>query len=134
MVTPDGIVSTVVPGGVVTQPHDLDITHKGELVVTDAYQGVLHVFDLNLQRPDHIKVPRSSYTARMVDLLDTGEASDITFQVRAIVAGTLSAGTRWQRPEWVSFNNILWLQPIYHETSGADSPDQLTSGYLVTSI
>jgi len=89
MVTPDGIVSTVVPGGVVTQPHDLDITHKGELVVTDAYQGVLHVFDLNLQRPDHIKVPRSSYTARMVDVLDTGEASDITFQVRAIVAGTL---------------------------------------------
>lgn len=82
-VTPDGIVSTVVPGGVVTQPYDLDISHKGELVVTDAYQGVLHVFDLSLQRPDHIKVPRSSYTARMVDLLETGEAADVTFQVSA---------------------------------------------------
>lgn len=98
MVTPDGIVSTVVPGGVVTQPHDLDITHKGELVVTDAYQGVLHVFDLNLQRPDHIKVPRSSYTARMVDLLDTGEAADITFQVRVLVAGVLCADIHWQGP------------------------------------
>lgn len=44
-------------------------------------QGVLHVFDLNLQRPDHIKVPNSSYTARMGALLDTGEAADVTFKV-----------------------------------------------------
>lgn len=81
MITPDGIVSTVVPGGIVTQPYDLDISHKGELVVTDAYQGVLHVFDLTLHRPDHIKVPQSCYTARMVQLLESGEQADITFEV-----------------------------------------------------
>jgi hypothetical protein len=82
MITPEGTVSTVVPGGVVTQPYALDISHKGELVVTDAYQGVLHVFDLNLQRPDHIKVPLSSYSARMVELLETAEGADVTFEVR----------------------------------------------------
>lgn len=81
--TPEGTVSTLVPAGVVTQPFDVDISHKGELVVTDAYQGVLHVFDLSLLRPDHIKVPRSSYTSRMVDLLETGEAADVVFVVRA---------------------------------------------------
>lgn len=37
-ISPDGVVTTVLPGGVVTQPYDLDISHKGELVVTDAYQ------------------------------------------------------------------------------------------------
>ena len=37
-ITPDGIVSTVLPGGIVTQPYDCDISHKGELVVSDAYQ------------------------------------------------------------------------------------------------
>eukprot|EP00879_Flechtneria_rotunda_P021171 GHRR01022303.1.p1 GENE.GHRR01022303.1~~GHRR01022303.1.p1 ORF type:complete len:261 (+),score=66.34 GHRR01022303.1:932-1714(+) len=81
MVTPEGVVSTLIPGGVISQPYDLDISHKGELVVTDAYQGVLHVFDLNLQRPDHIKVPHSSYTARMVELLESAEAADVTYKV-----------------------------------------------------
>ncbi|KAF6266751.1 hypothetical protein COO60DRAFT_1473285 [Scenedesmus sp. NREL 46B-D3] len=81
MITPEGTVSTVVPGGVVTQPYALDVSHKGELVVTDAYQGVLHVFDFNLQRHDHIKVPLSSYSARMVELLETAEAADVAFEV-----------------------------------------------------
>ncbi|WIA29072.1 hypothetical protein OEZ86_011583 [Tetradesmus obliquus] len=81
MITPEGIVSTVVPGGVVTQPYALDISHKGELLVTDAYQGVLHVFDLALQRPDHIKVPLSSYCSRMVQLLEAAESADVTFEV-----------------------------------------------------
>lgn len=42
------------------------------------------MFDLNLQRPDHIKVPLSSFTSRMGQLLDTGEAADITFKVSVV--------------------------------------------------
>lgn len=44
-------------------------------------QGVLHVFDLNLKRPDHIKVPLSTYTARMGELLNSEEEADVIFQV-----------------------------------------------------
>lgn len=61
--------------------HNLSLTTCHLYCVSVCVQGVLHVFDLNLQRPDHIKVPVSSYTTRMLELLETGEGADVIFQV-----------------------------------------------------
>lgn len=68
-----------------TQPYGIDISHKGELLVTDAYKGTLHVLDLPdcpLSRPDDIKVPCSTFSRRMAMLLESGEGADVTFEAR----------------------------------------------------
>ena len=58
-----------------------DISFRGELVVSDAYQGCVHVFDLGLLRQDHIRVPPSRFSQRMAGLLQSGTNADVFFEV-----------------------------------------------------
>ena len=54
---------------------------RGQLLVTDAYQGCLHVFDLGLSRRGAAAQLPSSYAGRMAALLDSGENADVKFLV-----------------------------------------------------